>query len=72
MTSWATAYDVASRMGLIDRLAAQQIPFEALVYVNQNGKRIAKLDAALIRNVTDGKYMALMHSALCRAPMRWS
>jgi 2-polyprenyl-6-methoxyphenol hydroxylase-like FAD-dependent oxidoreductase len=51
-------------MGLIDRLAAQQIPFEALVYVNQKGKRIAKLDAALIRNVTDGKYMALMHSAL--------
>jgi 2-polyprenyl-6-methoxyphenol hydroxylase-like FAD-dependent oxidoreductase len=51
-------------MGLIVRLAAQQIPFEALVYVNQNGKRIAKLDATLIRNVTDGKYMALMHSAL--------
>ena len=29
-----TGYDVASRMGLIERLAAQQVPFEALVYVN--------------------------------------
>jgi 2-polyprenyl-6-methoxyphenol hydroxylase-like FAD-dependent oxidoreductase len=59
-----TGYDVASRMGLIDRLAAQQVPFEALVYVNKDGKVIAKLDAALIRNITDGKYMGLMHATL--------
>src|SRR5918911_4914260 len=59
-----TGYDVASRMGLIERLAAQQVPFEALVYVNKDGKRIAKLDAALIRNITDGKYMGLMHATL--------
>jgi 2-polyprenyl-6-methoxyphenol hydroxylase-like FAD-dependent oxidoreductase len=59
-----TGYDVAERMGLIDQLAAQQIPFEALVYVNKTGKPIAKLDATLIRNITNGKYMGLMHSAL--------
>jgi 2-polyprenyl-6-methoxyphenol hydroxylase-like FAD-dependent oxidoreductase len=50
-----TGYDVASRVGLIDRLAAQQIPFEALVYVNKDGKLIAKLDAALIRNRVPGR-----------------
>ena len=59
-----TGYDVASRMSLIDQLAARQIPFEALVSVNKDGKQIAKLDARLLRTVTDGKYMALMHSTL--------
>lgn len=59
-----TGYDVASRMGLIDRLAARQIPFERLVYVNKDGKPITKLDAQLLRNVTDGRYMGLMHATL--------
>jgi 2-polyprenyl-6-methoxyphenol hydroxylase-like FAD-dependent oxidoreductase len=61
---FGTGYDVASRMGLIDRLEDQQVPFEALVYVNKDGKQIAKLDSALIRKVTDGKYMGLMHATL--------
>jgi 2-polyprenyl-6-methoxyphenol hydroxylase-like FAD-dependent oxidoreductase len=59
-----TGYDVAERMSLIDRIAAQQIPFESLVYVNKDGKPIARLDAALLRSITDGKYMGLMHSTL--------
>jgi len=59
-----TGYEVAERMSLIDRLAAQQIPFEALIYVDRTGKPIAQLDAALIRNITDGKYMGLMHATL--------
>jgi 2-polyprenyl-6-methoxyphenol hydroxylase-like FAD-dependent oxidoreductase len=59
-----TGYEVASRMSLIDRLASQQIPFEGLVYVNKEGKPIARLDAALLRTITDGKYMGLMHSTL--------
>ena len=59
-----TSYEVAERMTLIDRLAAQQVPFEGLVYVNKDGKPISKLDAALIRTITDGKYMGLMHSTL--------
>lgn len=61
---FGAGYDVAERMSLIDRLAAQQIPFEALVYVNKDGKPIAKLDAALIRAISDGKYMGLMHVTL--------
>jgi 2-polyprenyl-6-methoxyphenol hydroxylase-like FAD-dependent oxidoreductase len=59
-----TGYDVASRMNLIDWLATRQIPFEALVSVNKDGKQIAKLDARLLQTVTDKKYMALMHSTL--------
>jgi 2-polyprenyl-6-methoxyphenol hydroxylase-like FAD-dependent oxidoreductase len=59
-----TGYEVAERMSLIDRLESQQIPFDALAYVNKTGKLIAKLDAALLRNITDGKYMGLMHSTL--------
>jgi 2-polyprenyl-6-methoxyphenol hydroxylase-like FAD-dependent oxidoreductase len=59
-----TGYDVAERMSLIDRLAAQQIPFEALLYVTKTGKPIAKLDASLLRSITDGKYMGLLHATL--------
>jgi 2-polyprenyl-6-methoxyphenol hydroxylase-like FAD-dependent oxidoreductase len=59
-----TGYDVASRMGLIDRLAARQAPIEGQVFVNKDGKPIAKMDAALIRAITNGKYMTLAHATL--------
>lgn len=59
-----TGYEVASRMNLIERLKDQQIPFEAIMYVNKHGKVNARLDAALIRDFTDDKYMGLMHSTL--------
>jgi 2-polyprenyl-6-methoxyphenol hydroxylase-like FAD-dependent oxidoreductase len=59
-----TGYEVAERMSLIDRLHSQQIPFDDVAYVNKAGKLIAKLDAALLRNITDGKYMGLMHWTL--------
>ncbi len=61
---FGTGYDVAERMGLIDLLRSRQIPFEALVYVNKDGKTIARLDMALIRKLTEGKYMGLMHETL--------
>lgn len=61
---FGTGYDVASRMGLIDQLRARQIPFEALVYVNKDGKTMARLDMALIRKLTEGKYLGLMHQTL--------
>ncbi|MEO8956377.1 MAG: FAD-dependent monooxygenase [Ktedonobacteraceae bacterium] len=59
-----TGYDVAERMSLIDRLRFQQIPFETLVYVNKAGKLIARLDANLLRSITVGKYMGLLHATL--------
>lgn len=59
-----TGYEVASRMNLIEQLAAQQIPFEALLYVNNEGKPLARMDAALMREITQGKYLGLMHATL--------
>lgn len=59
-----TGYDVAERMGLIDLLRARRIPFEALVYVDKAGKPIARLDAALLQSISDGKYLGLMRSTL--------
>lgn len=56
-----TGYEVAERMSLIDRLSSQQIPFDDVAYVNKAGKLIARLDAALLRTITDGKYMGLIH-----------
>ncbi len=61
---FGTGYDVAERMGLIDQLRSRQIPFEALVSVSKDGKTIARLDMALIRKLTEGKYMGLMHETL--------
>lgn len=60
-------YEVAERMNLIDQLADQQIPFDVLAYVNAQGELIAKLDMALVRKITNGKYMGLMHGTLVEA-----
>jgi len=57
-------YSVAERMGLIDQLRSRQIPFDYAAYVNRSGKPVAKLDIALMKKITYGKYMALMHWAL--------
>ena len=61
---FGTGYEVAERMGLIDRLFSLHIAFDAIEYVNAQGKMIAKLDAALLRKITEGKYMALMRWSL--------
>jgi 2-polyprenyl-6-methoxyphenol hydroxylase-like FAD-dependent oxidoreductase len=61
---FGVGYEVAERMHLIDRLAAEQIPFDVLAYMNAHDKVIAKLDMALVRQITDGKYLGLMHRTL--------
>lgn len=61
---FGTGYEVAERMGLIDRLFSQHIAFDGIEYVNARGKLIAKLDAALLRKITAGKYLALMRWSL--------
>ena len=61
---FGTGYEVAERMGLIDRLRVQQIPLDYIAYVNKSGKLASKLDVALMRNIMDGKYMGLMHWTL--------
>lgn len=61
---YGTGYDVAERMGLIDRLAQQQIPFEDIAYVDGSGKTVTHLDISVMRKVMRQKYMALMHWTL--------
>ena len=51
-------------MSLIDRLCSRQIPFDYVAYVNKTGKLIAKLDSEVLRTITDGKYLGLMHWTL--------
>jgi 2-polyprenyl-6-methoxyphenol hydroxylase-like FAD-dependent oxidoreductase len=61
---FGVGYEVAERMRLLDRLAREQIPFEALTYVNAQGKVIARLNMALLQQITNGKYLGLMHGTL--------
>lgn len=61
---FGTGYDVAARMGLIERLAVQQLPFDAILYLNKRGKPVVSMDTDLMKSVMDGKYMALMHWTL--------
>lgn len=58
---YGTGYDVAERMGLLERLAQQQIPFEKVAYVDASGKVIAHIDIALMQKIMRNRYMALMH-----------
>jgi 2-polyprenyl-6-methoxyphenol hydroxylase-like FAD-dependent oxidoreductase len=61
---FGTGYDVAERMGLIDRLQTQHVPIAYVAHVNGSGKPIARLDISLMRKVMHDKYMALMHWTL--------
>jgi 2-polyprenyl-6-methoxyphenol hydroxylase-like FAD-dependent oxidoreductase len=61
---FGTGYDVAERMGLVQRLDAAKIPFEYVAYVNQDGTPIARMDIRLMEKVMYSKYMALMRSTL--------
>lgn len=69
---FGTGYDVAERMGLIDRLQVRPIPLEYVAYVNRSGKPLATLNIALMRKIMHGKYMALMHWAWKKCYMRLS
>src|SRR5437016_13751435 len=61
---FGTGYDVAERMGLIDRLRSRQVPYEYGGYVNEAGELITKLDVAMVDKFTDGRYMGLMQATL--------
>lgn len=61
---FGTGYDVAGRMGLIEQLREQQIPFDYVVYVNKANKPIIKLPVELMHTLMYNRYMALMHWTL--------
>lgn len=61
---YGTGYDVAERMGLLERLAQQQIPFENVAYVDASGKMLAHINIALMQKIMRNRYLALMHWTL--------
>jgi 2-polyprenyl-6-methoxyphenol hydroxylase-like FAD-dependent oxidoreductase len=61
---FGTGYDVATRMGLIDRLRSQQATFDYVANVNRNGKIVTKLNRALMDKIMYGQYLAILHGTL--------
>ncbi|MDA3643411.1 FAD-dependent monooxygenase [Saccharopolyspora indica] len=61
---FGTGHDIAARMGLIDRLAAHQLPTEDIRYVDARGRLRSRLERRLLEKVIGGPYLALMHARL--------
>ncbi len=62
---YSTGYDVAERMGIIERLRARQIKAHYLAYVDEAGTPVARISLdTLRREAFNGTYMALMHATL--------
>jgi len=61
---YGSGYDVAERMNLIERLQAEQIRIDAIIYVNSAGKPVARIDRALMYKIMRGRYMGLMRQKL--------
>lgn len=61
---YGTGYDVAERMGVLEQLREQRLPFEDIAYVDARGRRIAHLSMDLLNTIMQNRYMELMHSTL--------
>ncbi|MBT2233709.1 FAD-dependent monooxygenase [Nonomuraea sp. NEAU-A123] len=61
---FGTGYDVATRMGIIDRLAPHQLPVDSVDFVDASGKATARLTNELLAKVIQGPHLGLMHSGL--------
>ncbi|MFI6291998.1 nitroreductase family deazaflavin-dependent oxidoreductase [Nonomuraea sp. NPDC050790] len=67
MDFFGTGYDVARRMGIIDRLEADQLPVDSVDFVDTSGRAWARLDAPLLDRVIKGPHLGLMHTTLEQA-----
>lgn len=61
---FGTGYDVAERMGIIERLRKRELLLNSIAYVNRAGKMVAELNRELLKYIMHGKYMGLMHWTL--------
>lgn len=61
-----SGWDVASRMGLIDRLRAVRYPIDELEFVDADGNSYARYPIARIRRALDNKYVYLRRPDLER------
>jgi 2-polyprenyl-6-methoxyphenol hydroxylase-like FAD-dependent oxidoreductase len=61
---FGTGYDVAARMGLIDRLTPHRLPVDSVDFVDAAGRPGARLTTALMDRIVAGPHLALMHTTL--------
>ncbi|BCJ37266.1 oxidoreductase [Actinocatenispora thailandica] len=59
-----SGYDVAGRMGILDRLAARQLRVDSVALVDGADRITARLDRPLAEKMLRGPYLGLMHSTL--------
>ncbi|MBB5084557.1 nitroreductase family deazaflavin-dependent oxidoreductase [Nonomuraea endophytica] len=59
-----TAHDVAGRMGIVDRLEAQQLPVDSVDFVDASGRAWARLTVPLLDRVIKGPRLGLMQNTL--------
>jgi 2-polyprenyl-6-methoxyphenol hydroxylase-like FAD-dependent oxidoreductase len=63
---WGVGYDVAGRMGLLPTLHREACPLEEVRLVNTEGRRVARLRAAVFGQATGGRYLSILRSGLAR------
>lgn len=64
---WGAAFDVAERMGIVDRLERTGYHVQELRIVGDEGQRVGGFDASVFRRLTGGRYVTLARSALSAA-----
>jgi 2-polyprenyl-6-methoxyphenol hydroxylase-like FAD-dependent oxidoreductase len=61
---FGSGYDVAARMGILDRLTPHRLPVDAVEFVDASGRSSARLPAELLERVIRGPHLPLMHTTL--------
>ncbi|TDD83810.1 hypothetical protein E1293_14060 [Actinomadura darangshiensis] len=61
---FGTGYDVAGRMGIVDRLAPHRLPVDSIDFVDAAGRVGARLTTPLLDKIIQGPHLALMHTTL--------
>jgi 2-polyprenyl-6-methoxyphenol hydroxylase-like FAD-dependent oxidoreductase len=59
-----TGYEIARRMGILERLADRPLRSDSIAYVAASGRVTGRLDRPLTEKVLRGPYLALMHTTL--------
>ncbi|MEU7894030.1 FAD-dependent monooxygenase [Nonomuraea sp. NPDC049152] len=64
---FGTGYDIAERMGLVQRLEQGRIPADSVAFVNEAGRVRARLERRLVEEVVEGPSLPVMHGTLEQA-----
>ena len=63
---WGLGYDVAEKMGLLPTLEREGYDVGELRLVDGQGRRVGGFDAAVFRNLTDGRFVSMARSELAK------